>query len=65
MATAPSLMTDLWRLDGFAFAVAYGVDRVRFPAPLPVNSRFRMRLTIRAVAEISHGAEVAAELTFE
>ncbi|MFI6168457.1 MaoC family dehydratase [Nocardia sp. NPDC051052] len=65
VAAAPSLMTELWRLDGFAFAVAYGVNRVRFPAPLPVDARFRMRLAIKAINKISGGAEVVTELTFE
>jgi acyl dehydratase len=65
VAAAPSLMTELWRLDGFAFAVAYGVNRVRFPAPLPVDARFRMRLAIEAVNEVGGGAEVVTTLTFE
>ena len=30
-------------MDGFAFAVNYGLNRVRFPAPLPVGSSVRMR----------------------
>ena len=31
------------RVDGFAFGVNYGYGKVRFPAPLPVGSKVRMR----------------------
>ncbi|MFI6044485.1 MaoC family dehydratase [Nocardia sp. NPDC051321] len=65
VAAAPALMESLWHLDGFSFAVAYGVNRVRFPAPLPVDARFRMRLSINAVDEIGGGAQITTELTFE
>ncbi|MGI5221870.1 hypothetical protein [Nocardia sp. CA-290969] len=42
MATAPSLLETLWQFTGFSFAVAYGVDRIRFPAALPTGTRFRL-----------------------
>ena len=38
---------------------------MRFPAPVPVGSRVRMRATITEVAEIPGGAQVTTTLTFE
>ncbi|MGW0179705.1 MaoC family dehydratase [Nocardia sp. NPDC003345] len=65
MAAAPSLLNTLWQLTGFAFAVAYGVDRIRFPGALPVDTRFRLRLRIIAVEAIDNGIQVRTTLTFE
>ena len=36
---------------GFALTVNYGVNRVRFPAPVPVGSRIRSRFRIESVDE--------------
>jgi acyl dehydratase len=51
--------------EGFAFAVNYGLDRVRFPAPLPVGNRVRMRISLMAVDDVLGGAQITMKLTFE
>jgi acyl dehydratase len=38
---------------------------VRFPAPLPVGSRLRMRATLAAVEDIPGGAQITIVQTFE
>ena len=35
--------------------VNYGLDKVRFPAPVPVGSRIRVRITLDEVSEVSGG----------
>ncbi|MDX1467723.1 MAG: MaoC family dehydratase [Acidimicrobiia bacterium] len=35
--------------------VNYGLDKVRFPAPVPVGSRLRMRVTLDEVSEVPGG----------
>ncbi len=37
-------------------AVNYGLNRVRFPAPVPVGSRIRQRVVLKAVEEIGDQA---------
>ena len=45
------------RVDlGGTMAVNYGVDRVRFPAPVPVGKRVRMRSKLLSVDEIGENA---------
>ena len=39
LSLAPMFMEQTFAIEGFAFAVNYGLNRVRFPAPLPVGSR--------------------------
>src|SRR5918997_4750937 len=61
----PVLIRQLMRYEGFAFAVNYGLNRVRFPAPLPVGNRVRMRVTLLAVDDVLGGAQITSKLTFE
>src|SRR5437763_1938199 len=41
LSLAPRVLDEVWDLQGFAFGLNYGLNRVRFPAPLPVGSRVR------------------------
>ena len=55
-----------WQADGFAWGVAYGLNRLRFPAPLPVDSRVGMRLKVSSVDPVpGGGTQITIELTFE
>jgi acyl dehydratase len=65
LALGPKLMEELMAFDGFAHSLNYGYDRVRFPAPVPVGSRLRMRATITDVVDIEGGAQVTTVQTFE
>jgi len=56
--------------SGVAFAgvklgVNYGLNRVRFPAPVKVNSRIRAKSVLKEVAEIEGGIQMVREVTIE
>jgi acyl dehydratase len=55
LSLGPKFMEELLAFDGFAHSLNYGYDKVRFPAPVPVGSRVRMRATITAVADVPGG----------
>jgi acyl dehydratase len=65
LSLAPMFSYRMLDLQGFAFGVNYGLDRVRFPAPLPVGDRVRMRMTLSNVEEVAGGAQITMLLTFE
>ena len=65
LSLAPMLTEQVMALDGFAFAVNYGLNRVRFPAPLPIGSRVRLTAKLMSLEEIPGGAQITLELTFE
>jgi acyl dehydratase len=65
LSLAPRFTYDMFELEGFAFAINYGLNRVRFPAPMPVGGKVRMRAKLAAVEEIAGGAQLVTELTFE
>jgi acyl dehydratase len=46
-------------------AVNYGLDRVRFPAPVPVGSRIRVRVTLDHVQEVPGGLHLKQTVTTE
>ena len=61
----PLLAAQIVRFEGFAFAVNYGLNRVRFPSPLPVGNRVRLRAALVAVDDVVGGAQITMKLTFE
>ena len=65
LSLAPRFSYDMFKVDGFAFGVNYGLNRVRFPAPMPVGEKVRMRAKLLALDELPGGAQITTELTFE
>ena len=65
LSLAPMFTEQVLALDGFAFAVNYGLNKVRFPAPLPVDSRVRMTARLAKLEDVPGGAQMTLELTFE
>jgi acyl dehydratase len=65
LSLAPRFSYAMFKFEGFAFGVNYGLNRVRFPAPMPVGGRVRMRAVLKEIEEIEGGAQIKTELTFE
>lgn len=45
--------------------INYGLDRVRFPAPVPVNSKIRVRVTLDEVSEVAGGIQMKQTMVTE
>ena len=54
-----------FEIDDVRMGVNYGLNRVRFPAPVPVGSRVRGRLKLLAFEPIDGGAQLTIEATIE
>lgn len=52
-------------VDGISMGINYGVDKVRFPAPVVVGSRLRGRAEIAEVTPIEGGFQVKTKITIE
>ncbi len=65
LSLAPRFSYDMYKFEGFAFALNYGLNRVRFPAPMSVGGKVRMRAKLGSVDDIPGGAQLMTELTFE
>jgi len=65
LSLAPKFNQQLYTVENVAFALNYGLNKVRFPAPLPVGSKVRMRAAIASVEDVPGGIQMATTLTFE
>jgi acyl dehydratase len=65
LSLAPMLGARVYTVTNVAFGLNYGLNKVRFPAPVPVGSSVRMRATIASVEDIQGGIQMATTLTFE
>jgi acyl dehydratase len=59
------LMAGLVRPPGYTMGINYGVNRVRFPSPLPVGSRIRARFHVESVEEVAGGDQAVIQATVE
>jgi acyl dehydratase len=51
------LMKSTYRIEGATMAVNYGLNKVRFAAPVRVNSRVRVRVSLTSVDVIPNGVQ--------
>ena len=60
-----SLFEKAMRMADAKMVVNYGLNKVRFPAPVPVGSRVRARLTLLKVQDLEEGAQLEWSVTME
>src|SRR3954452_4316619 len=65
LALAPALLPQIIQVGGIQMAVNYGLNKLRFPSPVPVGSKLRLGATLANVEDIAGGVQVTMELTFE
>src|SRR4051794_23913084 len=64
LSLLPKFSYSLYSFDGFAFGLNYGLNKVRFPAPLPVGQKVRMRAELVDVQDVAGGGQITTEATF-
>ena len=65
LSMATALLDDVLHVDGVAQVVNYGLNKARFPAPVPVGSRIRLSVDCAAVEEVRGGYQAVLALTFQ
>jgi acyl dehydratase len=60
-----SLLFETATFDGEPTIINYGLDRVRFPAPVPVDSRVRGVIEVTDVVETPNGVRLSQRVTIE
>jgi acyl dehydratase len=65
LSMVPLLLGQVVRVQGVAMGVNYGCNKVRFPAPVPVDSELRLGATLASVEEVAGGVQVAVDVTLE
>ena len=65
LALIPMFASQLFHLDTMGAKLNYGVNKVRFPAPVPVGSSIRCRATIRDVVDVAAGKQMVTDYVIE
>lgn len=65
LSLLPMLMDSAVVMSDVKMGVNYGLNKVRFPSPVPVGSRVRGRMTLLRVEDIEGGAQVMWQVTME
>jgi len=59
------LVAQVLTVTDVAMGVNYGLNKVRFPAPVPVGSKVRARVTLQNVEEVAGGLQLTQAVTIE
>ncbi|MGC5033572.1 MaoC family dehydratase [Micromonospora sp. DT229] len=65
LSLLPALVGSLYRVQGVRMGVNYGLNRVRFPAPVRVGTSIRVVATIDQVSPFDGGVQLVATATVE
>ena len=65
LSLATSLVDEVFEVTDAVMVVNYGVDRVRFPAPLPVGARVRAKISLAAMREFAGGVQATLHLEYQ
>jgi acyl dehydratase len=65
LSLGPVMLFEVLEVEGASAVVNYGLNRLRFPAPVPVGSRVRMGLALAGVEDVTGGVQAAFAATFE
>jgi acyl dehydratase len=65
LSLVPHLMSQVWRVKGVKMGVNYGLNKLRFPSPVPVGARVRAKGKLLNVEDVKGGAQVTVEVTIE
>lgn len=56
LSLLPRLMHQMYTVNGIKLAINYGLNKVRFPSPVPVGSRVRATTSLVSVDDVGNGA---------
>ena len=65
LSLLPWFIRSSHKVNGARMSVNYGLNRVRFPAPVPVNSRLRAHFKLMSFEPIEGGVQLITEVTVE
>jgi acyl dehydratase len=65
LSLLPLFAEELVQLEGIKMAANYGLNKVRFPAPVPSGSRVRGRTELLEVSDVPGGLQMVTKVTVE
>jgi acyl dehydratase len=65
LSLLPEMFAAAFSVDDVRMGINYGLNRVRFPAPVRVDSRLRARFRLLSYEPLPNGAQMVVEATIE
>jgi acyl dehydratase len=65
LSYASQVVFQTLKLNNIALAVNYGLEKVRFPNATPAESKFRGKVSLINIEEVSGGAKYTFKIIFE
>ena len=69
LSLAPKMLEDIYAVKSVKMGINYGLNHVRFTAPVPVNSEVRGKVILKSFEKMDNqrgiGARLIVSLTFE
>ncbi len=65
LSLATSLVEEVFEVPDAVMVVNYGVDRVRFPSPLPLGAEVRAEVALNSAAGFADGVQASLHLVYE
>jgi acyl dehydratase len=65
LSLSPSLLGQILEVTNATSVVNYGLNKVRFPAPVPSGSRIRLTVALNEASPVDGGIQAALGMTFE
>ena len=65
LSLLPHFLAEGMRMEGVRMGVNYGLNRLRFTAPVPVGSKLRARFNLAKVEDIEGGAQTTWNVAVE
>ncbi|MGH3515885.1 MAG: MaoC family dehydratase [Haloechinothrix sp.] len=65
LSLIPMLAKQIYQVNGVRMGVNYGLNKVRFPAPVPVGAKVRAGADLLEVSRGEQGAQVVVRVTIE
>jgi len=65
LSLLPAMLTSALAIEGMRMGVNYGLNKVRFPSPLPAGSRVRGRWLLRGADAVAGGWQFTWDVTIE
>jgi acyl dehydratase len=59
------LIDQTYRVEGTTMVINYGLNKVRFPAPVPVGSSVRAEVALAEATEVSGGLQLVVRATLQ
>ncbi|MEH1058278.1 MaoC family dehydratase [Micromonospora sp. CPCC 206171] len=65
LSLVPMLVWQVYKVEGLSMGVNYGANKLRFPAPVPVDSQVRAGVELLSLVPGGGGYQLTAKVTVE